>query len=128
MMRQWWIVVIIFLFIAPSYAAVVNDNDGILGAVWDAPVSGNIPTAYVLSYTINGVQDSVQVEVSALRDSSVVLTNVGDWSVLNILSVYDYWSEILQQTVRVQSTEIVSDTVTYSTDVSVNPPTGVRWE
>lgn len=129
MKRVMVLLVMLSLFCASGVMAdTVEDVDGILGAAWDAPVIGNSPTTYVLSYNINGILDSVSLETANVKDSSVVLSNSGDWAVLEISSIYEYWSEYLQQTVREQSTSVFSDTVTFSGTVSVNPPTGVHWE
>ena len=104
------IMLAMLIMVVTSKAADV-DNDGILGAAWSAPVAGNVPTGYALAYTINGVSDSVVVEVVGLKDSSAVLTNIGDWALLDIRSYYEYWSEFQQQDVRVYSVMVVSDTV-----------------
>jgi hypothetical protein len=109
-------------------AETVGDSDGILGAAWNAPTVGNTPTSYVLSYNINGKMDSVLTEKTNFKDSSVVLVNEGDWAVLKISSVYEYWSEYLQRSVREESIPVFSDTVTFNGVVNVNPPTGVHWE
>jgi len=116
------------LLLAVNIMAAQGDDDGILGAAWDAPATGNTPTGYELSYTVNGVLDSITTNVSELQDSSTVLIDVGDWAVLNIRSYYDYWSEYDQQIIREFSMSAVSDTVVYTTSVYVNPPTGIRWE
>ncbi len=111
----------------PVMAADV-DTDGILGAAWDAPAVGNVPTGYALSYTINGVADSVGADVSGLKDSSVVLSGMGDWAVLNIRSYMSYWSNFNQDSIKVYSVVAVSDTVMFEEIIDIDPPTGIRWE
>ncbi|KKN25646.1 hypothetical protein LCGC14_0882740 [marine sediment metagenome] len=128
MIRKLITIILTVLILAMPVFATDVDDDGILGAAWDAPVVGNTPTGYSLSYTINGVGDSLNVEVQGLSDSSVVLTSVGDWALLSVQSYFEYWSEFQQQTVRVYSILAVSDTVVYEQAVSVDPPTGIRWE
>lgn len=119
------LVVVLTLLLMSDWA--LADNDGILIAAWDAPVVGNVPTGYELSYTVNGV-DSLTKEVQGLIDTSIILDNVGDWALLSIRAYFDYWSEFQQDSIRVYSDSVVSDIVVFSQAVSVGPPSGIRWE
>ena len=120
-------IVLMLVSLPVMVGAVSIDTDGILGAAWDAPGVGNVPTGYVLKYIINGV-DSVDVECIGLKDSSVVLTNVGDWAILGMQSYYEYWSSYNGEMVRVFSSTVVSDTIVFEEAVVVDPPAGIRWE
>ena len=123
------LIVLITILLVPMKAVATDiDDDGILGAAWNTPATGNVPTGYALSYTINGITDSITAEVIGLTDSSVVLNSVGDWALLNVRSYFEYWSEFQQQAVRVYSVTAVSDTVIFDQIISVDPPTGIHWE
>ena len=121
------LLIALLLLNVPTFASDIDD-DGILGAAWSEPVTGNTPTGYALSYTINGAVDSLVIEVQGLTDSSAVLTDIGDWAFLSIRSYFEYWSEFQQQDVRVYSTSIVSDTIVFEQVVVVDPPSGIHWE
>jgi hypothetical protein len=121
------VVLLVTLLLVSVSSAATNDSDGILGAAWDAPLTGSAPTGYELIYRINGT-DLSPLYTAGVRDSSVVLANVGDWATLTVRSYHDYWSEFVQDTIRVYSVSAISDTVVFDQAVTVDPPTGIHWE
>lgn len=119
-MRKFITFLLIVTLAAAPVIAATPDNDGQLGAAWNAPTTGNPPVSYFLSYTVNGVADSVTLMIPAtsLKDSSVVLQSVGHWALLDISSIDQFGNT---------SAPAQSDTVMYDIGTVV-PPTGIRWE
>lgn len=117
-MKKVFLILVAFGLVMNVFAAV-KDSDGNLIATWNPPQFGNPVAKYVLKYTINGVIDSITTEVLApnTEDSSVVLTNPGDWAVYNIVAI-----SIFDDT----SVTVTSDTVYFDMGF-IDPPTGVTW-
>lgn len=113
-----------FVIIGITAFAGYIDDDGQLGLKWQAPVSGNPISGYNIHYDINGTYDSIQVTVDAnvLKDSSVVLSSLGEWAVGNVRAF-----SIIGDTI-IYSDWVSSDTAYFALPTGTNPPTLVGWE
>lgn len=112
------IIFALFLLCTSSYAQF-QDSDGDLISIWQPPLEGNPVRNYLLSYTVQNIVDSIIIETVNLKDSSVALSNIGDWAILNIWAI-----SILDDTSNVA----ISDTAYYDLGIGIDPPSGVAWE
>jgi hypothetical protein len=94
---------LLFLAIPSLLSAQVPADSGNFIIAWMPPDQGNPLDHYIWTYTINGVDDSIIGWSSAqtTRDSSAVLTNVGDWAVFKIRAI---------STLSDTSIQVISDT------------------
>jgi hypothetical protein len=105
------------ILLSTAASAQFYDSDGHLNLNWSQPESGNPVASYIISYTINGVPDSIVSATSALSDNSVILAVLGDSCSAHLRAV-----SIFNDT----SVVVISPTAYFAT-TGIGAPVGPLW-